>query len=55
MSNFRSLHEDFINGEIKVTWVNGTHDPANTPRQLRPMTQTNYIKELAARDNVKII
>jgi len=55
MSTFRSLHEDFVPNGIKVTWVSGSDDPGNTPRTLRPMTESNFIKEQAESQGVRII
>ncbi len=55
MSGFRALHQDFDPRGFKVTWVNGSDDPGNTPRTLRTMTETNFIKEIAERQGVRII
>jgi len=54
MSGFRSSHQDFIGGKIRVTWVNGTDDKANIIRPARPLTQRAFIEELAAERNVSI-
>jgi len=51
---FRSLNQDLINGRLVVTWVNGTDDPANTPTPTRRMTRTQFVDELAEREQVRL-
>ena len=51
-ADFRALH---IDEGFVVTWVKGTDDPTNTPIPKRQLTESQYIREQASNDNVKII
>jgi len=51
----RSLHQDFVNKQLKVTWVNGNDDPAENPPPQRQMTRTQFNKFLENEYDVKII
>jgi len=44
--NFRPLHTDFVDGKIKVTFVNGDDDPANSDEQKALDVKFQRISEL---------
>jgi len=52
--SFHAIHHDIIDNKQRVTWINGTDDPNNTPRQLRRMTEREYVKRLARGEGIAI-
>jgi len=54
MIGFRALHQDHINLELRVTWVNGSDNPSNDIVQKRSLTQRAFIQEIAALQDVDI-
>ena len=55
MSNFSALHQDFIDGKLRITWVNGNDNPDNNPRLARQLSQNQFIDELAEGQGVSIV
>jgi len=54
IENSNGWHALNYNFPHKVTWVNGTDDPNKTP-PLRNLTQTQFLRELAKNNDVKIV
>jgi len=52
---FRSLTNEWKGSTLFVTWVSGTDDPANTPPARRTMTESEYVKQSAARDDIELV
>ena len=50
LRGFRVLHHDT---PFNITWVNGTDNPVHTPA-LRTLSSTQFLRELATRDDVNI-
>jgi len=54
MQGWRALHQDFIDNKLRVTWVDGTDDPANDIIELIDMREIDFIDMLAEERGFKL-
>ena len=45
-AKWKALHTDFVNNEWKITWVNGTDDPENSPEGIQHAQDVARLKML---------